>query len=124
MVVRVICNKFDTFVDLLSRIAFEFSQIEFIKICRIHGICRKIVIKVRSHCDDNGYGKEWVVLVPVELFTWGPASMAIEFFTIAVSVRLSDRSLHREEQKKIRQKLPPVGIETRTSGSLDQCLTN
>ena len=33
---------------------------------------------------------------------------AIEFFTIGVSVRFSDRSLHREEQKKIRQKLPPV----------------
>ena len=31
----------------------------------------------------------------------------IEFFTIGVSVRLSDRSLHTEEQKKIRQKLPP-----------------
>ena len=48
----------------------------------------------------------------------------LEFFTIGVSVRLSDRSLHREEQKKIRQKLPPVGIETRTSGSSGQCLTN
>ena len=47
-----------------------------------------------------------------------------EFFTIAVSVRLSDRSLHREEQKKIRQKLPPVGIETRTSWSSGQYLTN
>ena len=50
--------------------------------------------------------------------------MIIEFFTIGVSVRLSDRSLHREEQKKIRQKLPPVGIDTRTSGSSGQCLTN
>ena len=48
----------------------------------------------------------------------------IEFFTIGVSVRLSDRSLHGEEQKKIRQKLPPVGIETRTSRSSGQCLTN
>ena len=38
----------------------------------------------------------------------------IEFFTIGVSGRLSDRSLHREEQKEISQKLPPVGIETRT----------
>ena len=44
----------------------------------------------------------------------------IEFFTIGVPVRLSDRSLHREEQKKIHQKFPPVGIETRTSGSWDQ----
>ena len=48
----------------------------------------------------------------------------IEFFTIGVSARLSDRSLHREEQKTICQKLPPVGIETRTSGSSGQCLTN
>ena len=40
------------------------------------------------------------------------------------SVRLSDRSLYREEQKRFRQKLPPVGIETRTSGSSGQCLTN
>ena len=38
-----------------------------------------------------------------------------EFFTIGVSVRLSDRSFHREEQKKFHQKLLPVGIETRTS---------
>ena len=48
----------------------------------------------------------------------------IEFFTIGVSVRLSDRSLHREEQKRFRQKLPLVGLETRTSGSSGQCLTN
>ena len=47
----------------------------------------------------------------------------IEFFTIGVSIRLPDRSLQRED-KKIRQKLPPVGIETRTSGSPGQCLTN
>ena len=47
-----------------------------------------------------------------------------EFFTIGVSVRLSDRSLHMEDQKNIRQKLPPVGIETRTSGSRRQCFTN
>ena len=51
-------------------------------------------------------------------------SEKIEFFTIGISVRISDRSLHREEQKKFHQKLPPVGIETRTSGSLGQCLTN
>ena len=49
---------------------------------------------------------------------------SIEFFTIGVSVRLSDRYLHRGEQKKFHQKLPPVGIETRTSRSSDQCLTN
>ena len=49
----------------------------------------------------------------------------LSFFTIGVSVVLSDRSLHREAQKKkIHQKLPPVGIETRTSGSSFQCLTN
>ena len=50
--------------------------------------------------------------------------LTIEFFTICVSVRLSDRSLHREEQKKIHQKFPPVGIETRTSRPSGQCLTN
>ena len=31
-------------------------------------------------------------------------------FAIRVSVRLSDRSSHREEQKKIRQKLPQWGL--------------
>ena len=51
-------------------------------------------------------------------------TILIEFFTIGVSVRLSDRSLHGEEQKKNRQKLPPVGIKTRNSGSSGQCLTN
>ena len=50
--------------------------------------------------------------------------LSIDFFTIGVSVKLPDRSLHGEEQKKICQKLPPVGIETRTSRSLGQCLTN
>ena len=34
-----------------------------------------------------------------------------EFFTIGISVRLSDRSLHREEQKQFRQKLPPGGLK-------------
>ena len=47
----------------------------------------------------------------------------VEFFTIGVSVRLSDRSLHREEQKKL-SKIAPSGIETRTSGSSGQCSTN
>ena len=50
--------------------------------------------------------------------------LSIEFFTISGPVRLSDRSLHREEQKKFLQKLPPVEIETRTSRSSGQCLTN
>ena len=36
-------------------------------------------------------------------------SVIIEFFTIGVSVILSDRSLHREHQKKNCQKLPPIG---------------
>ena len=36
--------------------------------------------------------------------------VTFEFFTIGVSVRLSDRSLHREEQKKIRQKMAPCGV--------------
>ena len=31
---------------------------------------------------------------------------------------------HREEQKKFRQKFPPVAFETRTSRSSGQCLTN
>ena len=48
----------------------------------------------------------------------------IEFFTIGISVRLSDRSLHREEQNKILQKLAPVEIETRTSGSWGHFSTN
>ena len=47
----------------------------------------------------------------------------LSFFTIGVSVRLSDKSLHREEQKKL-WKIAPVGIETRTSRSSGQCLTN
>ena len=47
-----------------------------------------------------------------------------EFFTIGVSVRLSDRSLHGKEQIKFCQKWPLVGLETRTSRSSDQCLTN
>ena len=51
-------------------------------------------------------------------------SLVIDFFTIGVSVRLSDRFLYKEEQKKNRQKLPTVGFETRTSGSSGQCLTN
>ena len=33
----------------------------------------------------------------------------IEFFTIGVTVRLSDRSLHREEQKKS-SKIAPCGV--------------
>ena len=33
-------------------------------------------------------------------------SVTIEFFTIGVSVRLSDRSLHREKQKKIVKNCP------------------
>ena len=53
-----------------------------------------------------------------------PFLCSFEFFTIDISVRLSDRSLHREEQKKNHQKLPPVGMETRTSRSAGQCLTN
>ena len=53
-----------------------------------------------------------------------PYLVVVQFFTIGVSVRLSDRSLHREEQKKIRQKLSPLGMKTRTSRSSGQCLTN
>ena len=33
-----------------------------------------------------------------------------EFFTMGVSVRLSDRSLHREEQNKFHQKWPQWGL--------------
>ena len=35
----------------------------------------------------------------------------IEFFTIGVSVRLSDRSLHREEQKKFVKNCPQWGLK-------------
>ena len=41
--------------------------------------------------------------------------LSFAFFTIGVSVRLSDRSLHREEQKENRQKLPSVRLEPTTS---------
>ena len=52
-------------------------------------------------------------------------TLLFEFFTIGISARLSDRSLQWEKQKKKnRQKLLPVGLETRTSGSSSQCLTN
>ena len=43
-----------------------------------------------------------------------------EFFTIGVSVRLSDRSLHREEPKKIRQKLLPSGLSQHLVASLNR----
>ena len=48
---------------------------------------------------------------------------AIEFFMIGF---LSDYliDLYTGKRKKIKQKLPPVGIETRTSGSSGQCSTN
>ena len=69
-------------------------------------------LPLRNPRDATGFSR-------MHLFTW-----LIEFFTIGVSVRLSDRSLHREEQKKFRQKLPPLGLETRTSRSSGQCLTN
>ena len=36
---------------------------------------------------------------------------SVEFFTIGVSVRLSDRSLHREEQKKIVKKCSQWGLK-------------
>ena len=49
---------------------------------------------------------------------------SFEFFTIGVSVRLSDRSLHREEKKNFVKNCPQWGLETRTSGSSGQCLTN
>ena len=38
-------------------------------------------------------------------------NMVIEFFTIGISVRLSDRSLYREEQKKIHQNCPEWGLK-------------
>ena len=34
-----------------------------------------------------------------------------QFFTIGVSVRLSERTLHREEKNKIHQKLPQWGLK-------------
>ena len=38
-------------------------------------------------------------------------SILIEFFTIGISVRLPDRSLHREEQKKIVKNCPQWGLK-------------
>ena len=38
-------------------------------------------------------------------------SRTIEFFTIGVSVRLSDRSLHREEQKNFVKNCPQWGLK-------------
>ena len=39
------------------------------------------------------------------------AFVIIEVFTIAVSVRLSDRSLYREEQKKFIKNCPEWGLK-------------
>ena len=38
-------------------------------------------------------------------------NLPVEFFTIGVSVRLSDRSLHREEQKKFVKNCPQWGLK-------------
>ena len=39
------------------------------------------------------------------------AAVITEFFTIGVSVRLSERSLHREEQKKFGKNCPQWGLK-------------
>ena len=39
------------------------------------------------------------------------AEVTLDFFTIGVSVRLSDRSLHKEEQKKIVKNCPQRGLK-------------
>ena len=39
------------------------------------------------------------------------ATITFEFFTLGVSVRLSDRSLHREEQKRIVKNCPQWGLK-------------
>ena len=59
-----------------------------------------------SHClgpyeDERFHTAFYKPFVP-GLFWFRP----IEFFTIGVSIRLSDRSLHREEQKKIVKNCP------------------
>ena len=51
----------------------------------------------------------WYVVVV--LISDRKQTVLVEFFTICVSVRLSDRSLHREEQKKSLQKLPQWGLK-------------
>ena len=68
----------------------------------------------------NGWRISLLYCIVVSLFFF---SEAFGFFTIHVSVRLSDRSPCREEQKKFHQKFSPVGLEPKT-WSLLQCSTN
>ena len=72
----------------------------------------------------EGTRHQWTASISSVWHWEWPVTGPFEFFTIDVSVRLSDRSLNRVEQKRFRQKLPPVGLETRTSRSSGQCLTN
>ena len=53
---------------------------------------------------------------PSSLISQKHSSSTIEFFTIGVSVRLSDRSLHREEQKNCVKNFAQWGLKP---GSLD-----
>ena len=66
-----------------------------------------------------GDGDTWCCL-EMRCFMFG----TFEFFTIGVSVRLSDRFNVTQNKINFAKKLPPVGLETRTSGSSGQCLTN
>ena len=55
----------------------------------------------------------WQVSVPSSWKEWEcqlQKLQIIEFFTIGVSVRLPDRSSHREEQKKIVKNCPQWGL--------------
>ena len=47
--------------------------------------------------------------LPICRFNVVYSSKLVEFFTIGVSVRLSDRSSHRDEQKKIIKNCPQWG---------------
>ena len=60
----------------------------------------------------------------IERTNFNPKSMAIEFFTLCISVRLSDRSLCYTEQNKFHQKFFPVGFELTTSWSSVSCSIN
>ena len=85
--------------------------------------------KPHSHCDDNDKIcidcddiMKWI-LFPIVMATTADkmgfigagedvhVAATIEFFTTGISVRLSDRSLHREQQKKIVKNCSQWGLK-------------
>ena len=106
-----LCRKF------LWKVWTEFLTFYFL--CQFN----YLTLKGPFTLDDNDALLSIFFVVRNEKKKW-VAWLPIEFFMLGVSVRLSDRSLHRDEQKKFCQKLSPVGLEIRTSGSSGQCLTN